>query len=272
MRGRLAARKAGHAGTLDPMATGVLVVGVGKATRLLGHIATSTKRYEATIRLGQATTTDDADGQPVGSPVDATGLAPAAIAAAMAPLTGHIMQTPSAVSAIKVDGRRAYAMVRAGLAVQLNPRGVQVARFEVIKRTLTAPFLDLGVVVDCSTGTYIRALARDLGQALGVGGHLTSLRRTLVGPFTIESAVALDDVTGDAVMPLAKAARAYFASVDVDEQVATDVSFGRAIEVNLPADPTAVFNPAGDLLALYRPSGASRGVPVAVLVSGDGRD
>jgi len=194
--------KVGHAGTLDPMATGVLVVGVGRATKLLGDFAGHDKRYESTIRLGQATTTDDAEGEPGGEPRDATRLSGAAIADAMANLTGDIEQVPSSVSAIKVNGKRAYALVRAGQTVELKPRRVNVAVFDTLAVRDVAPFLDLDVVVECSSGTYVRALARDLGSRLGVGGHLTALRRTRVGAFGLDQAIGLDDVTAGSLTPV----------------------------------------------------------------------
>ncbi len=187
----LGTRKVGHAGTLDPMATGVLVLGVERATKLLGLLALTTKAYTATIRLGQATTTDDAEGDVVAS-ADASGVTDDEIAAQVHTLTGDIQQIPSSVSAIKVDGRRAHALIRAGEEFELAPRSVTVSRFEVIGRRTEGTFVDLDVEVECSSGTYVRALARDLGIALiGVGGHLTSLRRTRVGPFTLEHARTL---------------------------------------------------------------------------------
>jgi len=262
--------KAGHAGTLDPMATGVLIVGVNKATRLLGYIAGTDKQYLATIRLGQATTTDDAEGEPVGDPVDATGLSDQVIRQAIAMFTGDISQVPSSVSAIKVDGKRAYAMVRAGEAVELAPRAVTVSRFEVLTRRDDGPFCDLDVVVDCSTGTYVRALARDLGRQLGVGGHLTSLRRTRVGRFEVDAGVGIDVVTWGDIEGIAKVARFSFPAVDVDAAGVADVSHGRSLAVPVPNDPTAVFGPSGEFLALYRPDG-DEAAPVAVFIGGDAR-
>jgi len=261
--------KVGHAGTLDPMATGVLVVGVGRATRLLGFIAGHGKQYMATIRLGQTTTTDDAEGEPVGEPLDATGLTDAVINAAIVGLTGDIEQVPSAVSAIKVDGKRAYALARAGLDVVLASRAVNVSRFEVLTRNDAAPFADLEVVVDCSSGTYIRALARDLGAELRVGGHLTALRRTRVGAFDIEAAVPLDDAAWANVSPLEDVAPRLFEVVTVGAGKAADVSHGRALEFTVPSNPTAVIGPAGEFLALYQPDG-KRSVPLAVFVNGVG--
>lgn len=193
----LRTRKIGHAGTLDPMATGVLVLGVERATKLLGLLSLTTKSYAATIRLGASTVTDDAEGEVV-TTTPAARLAAADIAAAVAELTGDIQQVPATVSAIKVNGERAYARARAGEQVELAARPVTVSRFDILSRddidTGTTTYVDLAVEVDCSSGTYIRALARDLGAALGVGGHLTALRRTRVGPFTLEHARTLEQL------------------------------------------------------------------------------
>jgi len=188
----LGLRRVGHAGTLDPMATGLLVVAVDRATRLLGHLAMTDKTYLATIRLGVRTDSDDADGTVIATadPARIDAVVDAALRTAMTTLTGQLMQVPSAVSAIKVDGRRAYHRVRAGEQVELAARPVTVSRFDLLDDPRRSPAtLDLDVVVDCGTGTYVRSLARDLGDALGVGGHLTALRRTRVGPFAVEDAV-----------------------------------------------------------------------------------
>jgi tRNA pseudouridine55 synthase len=186
-------RRVGHAGTLDPMATGVLVIGVEKATRLLGHLMLTEKTYEATIRLGQSTTTDDAEGELTGgSP--ASGVTRAALDAEIAKLTGEILQVPSSVSAIKVNGQRAYKLTRAGEAPELAARPVTVYDFTVTAVRPAGDYLDLDATVRCSSGTYIRALARDLGAALGTGGHLTALRRTTVGPYGIAQAHTLKDL------------------------------------------------------------------------------
>jgi tRNA pseudouridine55 synthase len=186
-------RRVGHAGTLDPMATGVLVIGVEKATRLLGHLMLTEKTYEATIRLGRSTSTDDAEGEQTGgSP--ASGVARAALDAEIAKLTGEILQVPSSVSAIKVNGQRAYKLTRAGGAPELAARPVTVYDFTVTAVRQVGDYLDLDATVRCSSGTYIRALARDLGAALGTGGHLTALRRTAVGPYTLAMAHTLNDL------------------------------------------------------------------------------
>jgi tRNA pseudouridine55 synthase len=186
-------RRVGHAGTLDPMATGVLVIGVEKATRLLGHLMLSEKTYQATIRLGQSTSTDDAEGEPAGgSP--ATAVTREALDEQVAKLTGEILQVPSSVSAIKVNGQRAYKLTRAGEAPELAARPVTIYEFRVTAVRADGDYLDVDATVRCSSGTYIRALARDIGSALGTGGHLTALRRTAVGPYTLAQARTLDDL------------------------------------------------------------------------------
>ena len=253
-------RKIGHAGTLDPMATGVLVLGVNRATRLLGHLMLTEKSYDATIRLGVATTTDDAEGEVLATgPTD--GLDEAAIRGAMASFVGEIQQVPTAVSAIKVDGRRAYQRVRDGEQVELEPRRVTIHDLTV--HHVSGP--DVRVSVRCSSGTYIRAIARDAGLLLGVGGHLTALRRTAVGEFGLDTARTLDQLSDEFVMlPIAEAARRSFDVVDVDEEEARDVRFGRALGRPLPG-LAAVFAPDGEFLALYEPrDGQARAVAVFV--------
>ena len=261
----LGTRKIGHAGTLDPMATGVLVLGVGRATRLLGQLALTDKAYDATIRLGQATVTDDAEGEVTASP-GATELTDEAIETVLVGLRGPIEQVPSSVSAIKVGGVRSYARVRSGEDVTLVPRPVTVSRFEVLARRDgvvdgvdggdQVAVVDLDVVVECSSGTYIRALARDLGATLGTGGHLTALRRTRVGPFTLGEAQDLEaaEVT---VTPISLVARRCFPALDLTAEQAVAVRFGRRLQsTGLPGELTAVFDPDGTFLALYRPDGA----------------
>ncbi|MDT9593842.1 tRNA pseudouridine(55) synthase TruB [Nocardioides zeae] len=248
-------RKVGHAGTLDPMATGVLVLGVGRATRLLGHLMLTEKAYAATIRLGVATTTDDAEGE-VTSTAPAAHLDPEAVREALTAFVGEIDQVPTAVSAIKVDGKRAYQRVRDGEDVALAARRVTVheLRVEDVRAGVDgADVLDVDVVMRCSSGTYVRAVARDLGAALGTGGHLTALRRTAVGPYDLTVARTLEELEdGYAVLPLADAARRAFTSLDLDETQAGDVRFGRAIDAELTG-LTALFDPTGAFLALYEP-------------------
>src|SRR5205807_1399412 len=208
-------RKVGHAGTLDPMATGVLVVGVEKATRLLGYLTLTEKEYAATIRLGQSTGTDDAEGEVTGT-ASAAGVSAETLLAAVAGLTGEIQQVPPAVSAIKVDGQRAYRLTRAGAAPELKPRPVTVYEFAVTAMRRDGQLLDVDATVRCSSGTYIRALARDLGVALGAGGHLTRLRRTRVGGYGIESARTLEQLAERfEVLALAQAASAAFPRRDL---------------------------------------------------------
>ena len=263
-RRALGTRKIGHAGTLDPMATGVLVLGVGRATRLLGHLVLTEKTYTATVRLGASTSTDDAEGE-VLEQAGADGVGEDAVRTAMASYVGDIVQVPSAVSAIKVDGQRAYARVRAGEEVTLAGRPVTVHAFDLLAVRREGPFLDLDVRVRCSSGTYVRALARDLGVDLGSGGHLTALRREAVGALTLEQATALDDLDPQALLPLEEVGGAAVPGVEVDQAAATDVGFGRRLDVPVPTDPTAVFGPDGTFLALYRPDGAGSR-PVAVFV------
>ena len=237
-------RKVGHAGTLDPMATGVLVLGIGRATRLLGHLSLTDKEYDATIRLGVTTVTDDAEGDVV-EQRDASGVGD--VSAAMAALTGDIDQVPSAVSAVKVDGVRSYARVRAGEDVELAARRVTVSRFELIERRGD----DLDVRVTCTSGTYVRALARDLGAALGVGGHLTALRRTRVGPFDLAQARTLEQLADDlSVVPLDVAVAAAFPRRDLTEDEAVALSHGKKLEETGNPGTYGAFAPDGRCIAL----------------------
>ena len=228
-------RRVGHAGTLDPMATGVLVLGVERSTKLLNYLSLTDKAYLATIRLGTATTTDDREGETVfeADPDQLDAITDAAIEDAMTGLRGEIEQRPASVSAIKVAGRRAYDRVRDGEDVELAARPVTVSRFEVCGPLRRSPrALDLDVVVECSSGTYVRALARDLGAALGVGGHLTSLRRTRVGPFTLEQSAALESLAEqpDPIsLPLPRAIAAAMPVRSLTSDEAVELSFGRSI-------------------------------------------
>jgi tRNA pseudouridine55 synthase len=296
-------RKVGHAGTLDPMATGVLVVGVGRATRLLTYVVGADKAYDATIRLGVGTTTDDAEGEVVAAPGYAGG-DDAALRAAVAGLTGDILQGPTAVSAIKVDGKRAYARVRAGEAVELAARPVTVSSFEVravrpgtvvepVGTTVAAPEpgvgnhpsrtvpvleLDLSVVV--SSGTYVRALARDLGAALGTAGHLTALRRTRVGGHTVADARTLEAMEAQAdadgvlaTIPLAHAARAYLPSRTLSAEEARELGVGRWVAPSGREGTVAAVGPDGELVALLedtRRQGRPLAKPVLVLAPAGG--
>ncbi|WP_406333237.1 tRNA pseudouridine(55) synthase TruB [Streptomyces sp. NBC_00203] len=258
MRGIARTRRVGHAGTLDPMATGVLVLGVEKATKLLGHLALTEKEYLGTIRLGQNTLTDDAEGD-ITSSTDASGVKRDAVDAGIAKLTGRIMQVPSKVSAIKIDGVRSYKRAREGEEFEIPARPVTVSSFAVYDiRDAVAedgtPVLDLVVSVVCSSGTYIRALARDLGADLAVGGHLTALRRTRVGPYKLDSARTLDQLQEElTVMPIAEAAAAAFPRWDVDAKRARLLLNGVRLEmpdVYAGKGAVAVFDPEGLFLAL----------------------
>jgi tRNA pseudouridine55 synthase len=258
-RRALGTRKVGHAGTLDPMATGLLILGVDSSTRLLTYLVGLGKQYTATIRLGQSSTTDDADGE-LSEIRDAAGLTRAGIESAMAPLRGEIEQVPSTFSAIKVDGRRSYDRARAGEEVELAPRTVIVSRFDVLAERAVAAgggtLIDLDVVVECSSGTYIRALARDLGAALAehngpVGGHLTALRRTEVGPFPVADAVAADAITADAVRPAAEVAARLFPSVRLSPEQLLHLTQGKKVELaEADAPVVAALAPSGSLAGL----------------------
>jgi tRNA pseudouridine55 synthase len=260
-------RKVGHAGTLDPMATGVLVVGLNRATRLLGHLQLADKSYDATVRLGATTTTDDAEGEVTSTaPVD--GITAEAIAAAVERFRGEISQVPSTVSAIKVDGRRAYERVRAGEEVALKARAVTVSRYDILDVRPDGDGISVDISVDCSSGTYIRALARDLGAALGVGGHLTALRRTRVGSFDLGAARTLEALAESFDwLPIAAVAAGTFPRYDADAEQAAAIRTGRPLPgLELPAGQTAMFAPDGTFLALYEPHGPLA-KPTAVFVS-----
>lgn len=273
---RLAAtRKVGHAGTLDPMATGVLVVGIGRATRLMGYVSRSTKRYDATIRLGMSTVTDDAEGEALDT-ADASHLDDGAIRSAVEHFVGPLEQVPSSVSAIKVNGRRAYARVHAGEEVRLAARQVHVASLIVVALRRVDTVVDVDVSVECSTGTYVRALARDIGARLGVGGHLTGLRRTRVAGYSIEDSSTLEalaTLSPEAlpVIPLDTVARRQFPSYVVGATMVDAIRNGRAIPGQVRdlaavtagvsqadadvEDVVALLGPDGRFLALYSQEG-----------------
>lgn len=245
-------RRVGHAGTLDPMATGVLVLGVERATRLLGHLALTEKSYQATIRLGRSTHTDDATGE-VTATASAAHVTSEEIERGIAALTGEIQQVPSAVSAVKVGGERAYKKARSGEHVELEPRTVTVREFSLGALRRVGAMIDLDVTVVCSSGTYVRALARDLGSALGVGGHLTMLRRDRVGVFDLEHARTIAALEEDfSVVPIAAVAAASFPRYDLDEEVARLVTYGQKLpDVTVGGPLVGMFGPDGTFLALY---------------------
>jgi tRNA pseudouridine55 synthase len=267
-RRALSVRKVGHAGTLDPMATGLLLLGVGAATRLLGHLGGHDKTYEATIRLGQATVTDDREGEVLAT-VPAGHLDEDDVRAALAAQTGQLRQVPSSVSAVKVAGRRSYDRVRAGETVELEPRAVTVHRLEVHRVQRVGDLVDVDVTVECSAGTYIRAIARDAGAELGVGGHLIALRRTASGPFRVADAARVEAaaaalVAGQGVgfLPLAGAAGVVFPQRRLTAEEATALGYGQRIPASGAAGLLAAIAPDGRLVALVEDVGGTARVAV----------
>ncbi|MGY1636338.1 tRNA pseudouridine(55) synthase TruB [Geodermatophilus sp. SYSU D00742] len=265
----LSVRRVGHAGTLDPMATGLLVLGVGSATRLLGYVGGHDKTYEATIRLGQSTVTDDREGEVLAT-TSAAHLDDTAVASALAAQTGALLQVPSSVSAVKVAGRRSYERVRAGEEVVLEPRAVTVHRIDVHRTTRPTPELvDVDVTVSCTAGTYIRAIARDAGAALGVGGHLTALRRTASGPFAVTDAAAVEDAGaalaaggGAGVLGLTDAARAVFPERVLTDDEARALGHGQRVPATGAPGLHAAVDGGGRLVALVEDAGATARVVV----------
>ena len=268
-RRALSVRRVGHAGTLDPMATGLLVLGVGAATRLLGHLGGHDKTYEATIRLGRTTVTDDREGEVLTS-VPAGHLDDDAVRSALAAQTGPLAQVPSSVSAVKVAGRRSYDRVRAGETVELAPRQVTVHRLDVHRIDRSTPdVVDVDVTVACTAGTYIRASARDAGAALGVGGHLTALRRTASGPFTLARAAAVEDAAaalvaggGPGALGLTEAATAVFPERRLTAEEAVDLGHGRRVPATGTSGLVAAVSPERRLVALTEDAGALARVAV----------
>ena len=253
VRKAVGTKKVGHAGTLDPLATGLLVLGIESGTKLLTFLVGADKTYEATIRLGQATVSDDSQSETIftASPEKLANLNEKAVLEQIANLTGVISQTPSSVSAIKVDGKRAYDLVRAGETVELKKREVTVARFELRRFSRVDDFVDIAVAVDCSSGTYIRALARDLGAALEVGGHITALRRTRVGNFDVSQASNLEQLENLKLIPLIDAARDLFPVIELEDSDVTDLVQGkRLLGRALAAGLVAGRSPKGELVAV----------------------
>jgi len=260
-RRALGTRKVGHAGTLDPMATGLLVLGVEGATRLLTFVVGADKTYTATIRFGVATDSDDADGTvtTTAAPDDVDRITDADITRAAAALTGEISQVPSRVSAIKVQGRRAYDLAREGVEVELAARHVVISRFDVLTVRRSSGELEADVVVDCSSGTYIRALARDAGAALGVGAHLTALRRTRVGPFDIADAAPLDALDEQRMLAPGAAAEAILGAVHVSAEEARDLRHGKRLAgqaSRLTGPRAAALDPDGALVGIVDQRGS----------------
>ena len=252
LRKLLGTKKIGHAGTLDPMATGLLLLGIGSGTKLMQFLSGLDKTYEATIRLGASTSTDDAEGE-LGQAQDASKVSKDELAREIFKLTGNIEQVPSSVSAIKVDGKRAYDLVRAGEEVVLKSRSVTVSRFEVIgEPSVVGQYLDINVEVDCSSGTYIRALARDLGDALGVGGHLTALRRTRIGAFDISNA---SDISQEPTLVTnVEVLKTLMPEVAISPQQEIDLRHGKRLALEIAGMSCATAN--GRLVAVIEPVGS----------------
>jgi tRNA pseudouridine55 synthase len=258
-------RRVGHAGTLDPMATGLLLIGINSATKLLTFLVGEDKTYYATIRLGASTITDDKESEfvSVAEPARVTEISATEIETAISKLRGQIQQVPSSVSAIKVDGKRAYAKVRSGDEVSLAARTVTISRFEVLSEPKFVEdqgttFIDVDVVVDCSSGTYIRALARDLGVALGIGGHLTALRRTRIGAYSVAQAQSLEGLAPEIlkVLDISEAAKQQFHVRELNEQDVTDLRHGKRLKTNQEGpQPFAGIDSAGNLVAMLTVSG-----------------
>jgi tRNA pseudouridine55 synthase len=259
MRGIAGTRRVGHAGTLDPMATGLLLLGINAGTKLLTFLVGEDKTYEATIRLGASTVTDDAEGELLVL-ADQAKLAAVSIQdveSGVAALRGDIMQVPSSVSAIKIDGQRAYAKVRSGDEVKLAARPIRVSRFDLLSQlrkvdTAEGAFVDLDVVIDCSSGTYIRALARDLGEALGVGGHLTTLRRTRVGSYSIDDAKQLSELNRDnlKVKSMIDSVEGAFEALELSEQQVIDIRHGKRISASVSSEDRIAATHRGELIAI----------------------
>jgi tRNA pseudouridine55 synthase len=262
----LGTRKVGHAGTLDPMATGVLVLGIERATKLLGHLALDRKAYLSTIRLGSSTTTDDAEGEVLSTVDSVDAVRDGDIHAGIAALTGEVSQVPSAVSAVKIDGKRAYARVRAGERVEIPARPVTVYRFDLLGLRREPAWIDIDVLVECSSGTYVRALARDLGAGLGIGGHLTVLRRTMVGPFGLKMAKTLAQLESEPVLSLDldAAVGVAFPRRDVDNGEARAVRHGQRLPAGGIDGTYGVFDRDGHAIALAVDDG-STARPLVVL-------
>ena len=239
-------KKVGHAGTLDPMATGVLVLGIGSATRLLQYVTDGTKKYEATIRLGQSTHTDDREGEVIAT-TNAAGISEDEIKSGIKNFIGKIKQKPSSVSAIKIDGKRAHQRVRDGEVVDIPARDVEVMDIEIANISIVGEFVDIQVTVTCSAGTYIRAIARDLGDLLKVGGHLTSLNRTLVSPFDISECT---DLTDSKLISTADGISRILPVRTIDLAEANEISFGRAIDASNKSGAVAALDQGGEFIAL----------------------
>lgn len=266
-RRALNTRKVGHAGTLDPMATGVLILGFNNGTRLLQYITDGDKSYTASIVLGASTTTDDHEGE-ITSTANASQISDAEIKRVLSTMVGEIMQRPTNVSAIKVDGKKAYDRARSGEEFELPARKVTISQLDVLDIRHKETTTEIDVVVTCSAGTYIRAIARDLGDVLKVGGHLSALRRTRVAGFNLERSVSIDSLKAGefATLDLAGVARATFAVRELDLAEVNELSFGRPLSVNPGDEIFAALSPDNRLIALLKNS-LDKAKPVAVFAA-----
>jgi len=271
VRKAIGTKKVGHAGTLDPLATGLLVLGIESGTKLLTFLVGVDKTYLATIRLGVATVSDDSQSEILTTATAAAlaSVTPEMIEREMVKLTGVISQRPSSVSAIKVDGKRAYDLVRAGEEVELKSREVTVSAFELLSSSISADgYIDLEVKVECSSGTYIRALARDLGAALGVGGHIIALRRTKVGSFNVSDANSITELESLRLTPLATAASDLFPTVSLSAEQVTDLLHGKRLsDVSTTGSLIAGLSNSGKLVAVLEPAGS--GLKSVVVFQGE---
>jgi len=266
-RKSLSERRVGHAGTLDPFATGVLVLGVGNGTRLLQYITDGKKSYEGVIRLGSATTTDDLTGETVSSNlIGLSEITDDAIVSALELQVGEIYQRPSNYSAIKIDGKRAYELARAGVDIELKERRVSIYSLKVLQITRHESGIDIEISVDCSAGTYIRSIARDLGERLAVGGHLIALRRTAVMPFTLAEAMSIDQLRATPqLLSIDGAIERIFPRRTLTTEEVASVSHGRSIELAAERErKSAAFTPEGTFIALLAEKGG-RAQPVLVI-------
>jgi tRNA pseudouridine55 synthase len=266
-RRALNTRKVGHAGTLDPMATGVLVLGFNNGTRLLQYITEGDKSYTGTIVLGASTTTDDHEGEVI-STADASKVSPEDIKRVLATMVGEIMQRPTNVSAIKVGGKKAYDRARSGEEFELPSRKVTISQLDVLDIRHKELTTEIDIAVTCSAGTYIRAIARDLGAELKVGGHLNALRRTRVAGFALDNSVAIDQLkSGDfTTLDLADVARATFSVRELELDEVNELSFGRPLSANASEDIFAALSPDNRLIALLKNS-LDKAKPVAVFAA-----
>lgn len=266
-RKALGTRKVGHAGTLDPMATGVLVLGFGNGTRLLQYITDGDKSYEATIVLGASTVTDDHEGAVVESH-DASNVDDRSIEKILNAMVGTISQRPSSVSAVKVGGERAYDRVRAGEVFELAPRTITISSLNILEIRHLDHTTEVDIDVTCSAGTFIRAIARDLGNELSVGGHLRALRRTRVAGFALDVATTITDLKAKTftALDLTEVARRTFAARELTVEEVHELSFGRSLSPSLTQAITAAISPENILIALLKNDG-DKAKPVAVFAA-----